>query len=187
MRKIGIDIDGTVTCTHALTPHINEAFNVELTTEDFVAYDLTKAFDVDPDEFSAWWKANELRIYEASPVHTTAQSVLQRWNDQFELHYISARPEATYATTKRWFQRHDIPFDAIHLIGSHYKVNEAKRLDVDLFLEDKYDNAIDLNETLGIPVLLFDAPWNRKPLPEGVTRVYNWTEANEWIRTKRLQ
>ena len=33
-----------------------------------------------------------------------------------------------------------------------------------------------------IPVLLFDTPYNRKPIPEGVIRVTNWREADQWIK-----
>jgi uncharacterized HAD superfamily protein len=52
---------------------------------------------------------------------------------------------------------------------------------VDIFLEDKHDNAVEIHEECKIPVLLFDTPYNREPIPEGVIRVYNWKEACHWV------
>ena len=70
----------------------------------------------------------------------------------------------------------------IELIGSHHKIETAKKFNVDAFFEDKHDNAVDIHEELQIPVLLFDTPYNRSPIPEGVIRVTNWQEADQWIK-----
>lgn len=180
--KFGIDIDGTVTSPSALIPHINQGFNVNLTLADIKEYDLTRAFDVDPVVFSKWWKTVEEEIYATSPIHTTAAKVLTDWQHQFELLYISARATQYTTTTKQWFEQHQVPFDELHCIGSHEKVATAKRLQVEAFFEDKHDNAVAIYEELGIPVLLFDTPWNQEPIPSGVIRVDNWQQANEQIR-----
>ena len=37
------------------------------------------------------------------------------------------------------------------------------------------------NKELNIPVILFDTPYNRLPVPQNVIRVENWLQANEWI------
>jgi uncharacterized protein len=39
-----------------------------------------------------------------------------------------------------------------------------------------------ISEELSIPVLLFNTPYNQKPIPEGVIRVNNWMEADEWVQ-----
>ena len=69
-----------------------------------------------------------------------------------------------------------------NLIGSHHKIETAKKFGVHAFFEDKHDNAVEIHEELDIPVILFDTPYNRKPIPEGVIRVYDWQEANNWIK-----
>lgn len=179
--RFGIDIDGTVTCPTALLPHINKAYNVNLVLDDIKEYDLTTAFDVDKEEFFKWYKTVEEEIYDLSPPQEYARKVLQDWKERYELFYISARPETVYHTTENWFKRKEIPYNHIELIGSHYKIEAAKKHGVDAFFEDKHDNAVDLHEELDIPVILFDTPYNRKPIPDGVKRVTNWREANEWI------
>lgn len=179
--RFGIDIDGTVTCPTSLLPHINKAYNVNLVLDDIKEYDLTAAFDVDKETFFKWYQTVEDEIYDLSPPQEYAKKVLEQWKNQYELYYISARPEKVFDTTKNWFEREAIPYDHIDLIGSHYKIEAAKKHGVHAFFEDKHDNAVDINEALDIPVILFDTPYNRKPIPNGVKRVTNWQEANEWI------
>lgn len=179
--RFGIDIDGTVTCPKSLLPHINKAYNLNLVLDDIKEYDLTAAFEVDKKQFGEWFQSVEEEIYDLSPPQQHAKKVLEQWNQHYELFYISARGEDVYETTTKWFEREAIPYDHIELIGSHYKIEAAKKHNVHAFFEDKHDNAVDLHEELNIPVILFDTPYNRKPIPDGVKRVSNWQEANEWI------
>ncbi|QUW22241.1 hypothetical protein JSQ81_01190 [Sporosarcina sp. Marseille-Q4063] len=180
--RFGIDIDGTVTCPTALLPHINKQYQVELVLDDIKEYDLTKAFSVDPKQFYEWYKTAEAMIYDTSPPQEFAKEILESWLPQYELFYISARGENVLDTTTDWFKREEIPYDHIELIGSHYKIEAAKKHNVHAFFEDKHDNAVDISEELDIPVILFDTPYNRKPIPESVIRVYDWQEANKWIQ-----
>ncbi|MEK5038858.1 5' nucleotidase, NT5C type [Sporosarcina sp. FSL K6-3457] len=184
MRNIrfGIDIDGTVTCPTSLLPHINEQFGCSLVLDDITEYDLTEAFPVDKDIFWQWYKGAEAHIYSTSPAQAYAKKVLDDWHTQFELYYISARGPEVHEATVNWFNREEIPYDHIELVGSHHKIATAKKFGVHAFFEDKHDNAVEIHETLNIPVILFDTPYNREPIPEGVIRVNNWQEANDQIK-----
>ncbi|HJF30187.1 MAG TPA: hypothetical protein K8V56_00180 [Sporosarcina psychrophila] len=180
--RFGIDIDGTVTCPTSLLPHINEQFGCNLVLDDIKEYDLTKAFTVDEKIFSEWFKGAEENIYKTSLAQEYAKEVLTGWQAKFELYYISARDRQVYDSTLDWFNQQAIPYDHIELVGSHYKIETAKKFGVHAFFEDKHDNAVEIHEELDIPVILFDTPYNRQPIPEGVIRVYNWQEANNWIK-----
>jgi len=180
--RFGIDIDGTVTCPTSLLPHINEQFGCNLVLDDIKEYDLTKAFTVDEKAFYEWYKDAEAHIYSTSPAQHYAKEVLTSWQAQFELYYISARGRHVYDSTLDWFVQQEIPYDHIELVGSHYKIETAKKFGVHAFFEDKHDNAVEIHEELDIPVILFDTPYNRKPIPEGVIRVYDWQEANNCIK-----
>ncbi|WP_342511330.1 hypothetical protein MKY34_13280 [Sporosarcina sp. FSL K6-1522] len=180
--RFGIDIDGTVTCPTSLLPHINQQFGCNLVLEDITEYDLTKAFPVDKEVFWQWYMGAEAHIYGTSPTQAFAKKVLDDWKKQFELYYISARGQQVYDVTRDWFKREDIPFDHIELVGSHHKIETAKKFGVHAFFEDKHDNAVEIHEELNIPVILFDTPYNREPIPEGVIRVNDWQEANNWIK-----
>ena len=183
MRNIrfGIDIDGTVTCPTSLLPHINKQFGCNLELDDILEYDLTKAFPVDEKIFYEWYRVAESDIYATSPAKAYAKEILSRWSSIFELYYISARGNDVYDGTLDWFKLNAIPYDHIELIGSHHKIEAARKFGVDAFFEDKHDNAVDIHEELDIPVILFDTPYNRKPIPDGVIRVNDWHEANKRI------
>lgn len=183
MRKIrfGIDIDGTLTCPTSLLPHINDHYKLDLVLDDIKEYDLTKAVNVDEKQFFDWYKTVESDIYASSPPQAYAKKILDDWKSRYELYFISARGNNVYDTTYDWFTREQIPYDHIELIGSHKKIETARKHGVQAFFEDKHDNAVEIHEELDIPVLLFDTPYNRQTIPDGVIRVYDWQEANEWI------
>lgn len=179
--RFGIDIDGTVTCPTAILPHINKAFGLNITLDDVKQYELDPLVDISKEEFAEWYMQNEHTIYAESPLAEGAKAVLKSWENKHELYFISARGHYLLNLTKEWFVKHEIGFDYIDLIGSHNKIEAAKQHQVDVFFEDKHDNAVMIHEECGIPVVLFDTPYNREPIPNGVIRVYNWEEAAQWI------
>jgi len=180
-KRFGIDIDGTVTCPSALLPFINKAFGLNLILEDIKQYSLTPYVNVSEQEFAKWFAQKEPVIYEGSPLALGAADVLNTWKDEHDLFYISARGSHLLEGTKKWFTEKGISYHFIDLIGSHDKVESAKKHKVDLFFEDKHDNALIIHEECGIPVVLFDTPYNQEPLPNGVIRVNNWYEAYSWV------
>ena len=54
------------------------------------------------------------------------------------------------------------------------KAQVCKSLGVDVFIEDALEHALPLANN-GIPVLLFDRPWNRGQEPANTTRVFSWS------------
>ncbi|MCM3725143.1 hypothetical protein M3226_05445 [Neobacillus cucumis] len=183
MKRFGIDIDGTVTSPTSLLPFINKAFNLNILYEDVNQYELTPFVNVPEKEFAKWFTENEPIIYEGSPPAVGAIDVLNKWKHKHELYFISARGPHLLDVTEEWFFQQGLTFHHIELIGSHDKVETAKKQKVDIFFEDKHDNAVMIHEECQIPVILFDTPYNQDPLPEGVIRVKNWREASEWVET----
>lgn len=181
-KKLGIDIDGTVTSPSAILPFINQDFGLKITLDDVKQYDLNPVVNVSEQEFAKWWIKNEPRIYAESPIAEYAADVLNCWKKNFELCFISARSPHLLDITKKWFLEQNLSFDKMELIGTHDKIEAAKKHKVDLFLEDKHDNAIMIHEECHIPVLLFDTPYNQDPVPEGVIRVFSWKEAYLWVK-----
>ncbi|KGR74574.1 nucleotidase [Ureibacillus sinduriensis] len=181
--RFGIDIDGTVTTPDTLIPHINERYKTNIVLKDVIEYDFLSAFPhpVDRNEFAKWFKENEAYMYSVSTIAQDAQAILEKWQHVYELIYISARDVSVLEITQKWFENHKVPFHHIELIGSHDKLAVAKKQAVDVFFEDKHDNAVMLAEELNIPVLLFDTPYNRKSIPSNVVRINNWADANHWI------
>lgn len=180
-KRFGIDIDGTVTCPTALIPYINQDFGMNITLADIKQYDLTSVVKVPAQEFAQWFSQKEALIYQESPLAVGADRVLNIWKKQHELFFISARPTYLLEDTKTWFQHKGLTYNHIELIGSHDKVATAKKHQVDLFFEDKHDNAVMIHEECQIPVILFNTPYNQDPIPKGVIRVDNWDQAYNWV------
>ncbi|XJZ26246.1 hypothetical protein ACF5W4_12685 [Bacillota bacterium Lsc_1132] len=181
-KKFGIDIDGTVTSPDSMIPFINKDFGLNITLNDIKEYDLNPLVNISEAEFADWFFKNEPLIYAKSPLAPGAADVLSKWHKEHELYFISARGTHLLDVTKQWFNEHKLGFHHIELIGTHDKVETAKRHKIDIFFEDKHDNAVIIHEECQIPVLLFDTPYNRDPLPDGVIRVHNWNEADKWVK-----
>ncbi|KKB33240.1 nucleotidase [Bacillus thermotolerans] len=180
-KRFGIDIDGTVTCPTSLIPFINEDFSLNITLDDIRQYDLSKALNIPAPHFKEWFDEKEPIIYANSPIAEGAKDVLLEWKEQFQLFFISARKTHLLQITEEWFNKQDIAYDKIELVGSHDKIQAATEHNVDIFFEDKHDNAVAICEELSIPVVLFNTPYNQDPVPEGVVRVDNWIQAKQWV------
>ncbi|HWI48127.1 MAG TPA: hypothetical protein VNU45_07910 [Rummeliibacillus sp.] len=180
--SFGIDIDGTVTTPEFLLPHINDAFKTNLILDDIIKYDLTEALSVEKKDFFDWFKKEELNIYKNPPVQSNAHRILSSWYPNVALNYITAREENSREVTDQWFKSNQLPYDMIDIVGPTDKVIAGRKYGVQLFMEDKHDNAVHLHEELDIPVLLLDAPYNREPIPNGVIRINNWVEAEHWVK-----
>ena len=88
--------------------------------------------------------------------------------------------------THSYLKNNEIPYDDLFVLGSHYKVDKAKELECSVFVEDNYDNAVELSNA-GFKVLLIDANYNRKPLNDNIVRVYSWKEIYSIINKLLLQ
>ncbi|MBU8905702.1 hypothetical protein [Desertibacillus haloalkaliphilus] len=183
MKKFGLDIDGTVTHPGTFIPYLNKHFKKNITLDDITEYDLTQLLGVSSETFWDWMKEHEQIIYMNADLASFSKDVIRQWatNDQHELVYISARGDHLLEVTQQWFEKNSIPYGHIELIGQHDKIDAIKEHQVDIFFEDKHDNACDIAEECQIPVILLDTPYNRKPTPENVIRVYDWKEANDWV------
>lgn len=180
-KRFGIDIDGTITSPDSMLPYINKAFQLQLTLDDINQYELYPFVNVPENEFDQWFQKHEPIIYSESPIAKHAKPVLQAWKDVFELYFISARNETLLPVTKQWFSKNDLLYHHIELIGTHNKIATVKKHQIDLFFEDKHDNAVAIAEECRIPVILFDTPYNRKAIPKNVVRVGDWREASQWV------
>jgi uncharacterized HAD superfamily protein len=180
---IGIDIDGTVTDPGSIVPLMNETLGKNLTYADCTDYNLAAIYNITEEQFMSWLDQYGRRLYNEAPVHGNADHILRRWHQerQHKLVYISAREDKHLDVTLEWFNRYQIPYHEIDLIGSHDKIHAAKKWQVELFLEDRLENALQLSEELNIPVFLFDTPYNQGKLPPLVHRIHSWQEVYEAI------
>lgn len=180
-KRFGIDIDGTVTDPGTFLPYLNHHFNRNLTLQDISEYELANVLGIKKEEFDNWMKTNESIIYKEAILAPFVKDTLAAWEKLFDLYYISARPKMYDDITHHWFKTNEIPFEQIHLIGSHDKLSIIKQLELHAFFEDKYDNACNIAKECNIPVILISTPYNQGSTPSNVYRVNTWLEAQKQI------
>ena len=180
-KRFGIDIDGTITCPTTFVPYINESFKLNITLDDMTEYDLRPLLKVTEEEFWKWMDTVEPTIYKNAPLAKHAKTVIDEWKNRHELIYISARRDDYSPITHNWFKENEMHYNHIDLVGSHDKLQAVRKHKIDLFFEDKHDNACDISEECDIPVILFNTPYNQEPIPKNVIRVNDWIEANKWV------
>jgi len=75
--------------------------------------------------------------------------------------YITARP-VNNNITEKWLSSHGFPIKPVITVGiNKNKIAAAKEYNVEIFIDDHYENFIELNNA-GIFCYLFTAPWNMK-------------------------
>jgi 5'(3')-deoxyribonucleotidase len=112
---------------------------------------------------------NDKEFWLSIPVKTKPSDI------PFEPHcYITSR-SIPKAWTEEWLDKNGFAAVPVHSIGyGESKVQTAKGSGIDIFVDDKYENFVELNNA-GICTFLFDAPHNRR-YDVGYKRIKSLTE-----------
>ncbi|KXZ18480.1 5' nucleotidase, NT5C type [Bacillus nakamurai] len=185
MLRLGIDIDGTITAQDTFVPYLNRSFHLSITLDDMTDYDLTKLLNITAEEFWEWMNVHEAAIYKEAKPADFAKQALDGLKEEHRLIYITARRDHLADVTLDWFTSRDIHYDHVELVGGHHKVEAVKKHGIDLFFEDHHGNATMIAKEAGIPVILFDSPYNQLPTDSNIIRVNDWLEAVSWINQNK--
>ena len=157
-KKIGLDVDGVLAdfTGHLLTKlgypkHIPVHWNDPIIRNGFELYKHDKQFWLD------------------IPPLVTREDI------NFEPHaYITAR-SIDEEVTKAWLDKYHLPTAKIFSIGiGESKVEVAKKSGVEIFVDDNFDNFIQLTNA-GIFTYLYNAPYNEK-YEVGFRRIHHLNE-----------
>lgn len=194
---IAIDIDDVLAeGTNALIESANRRYGLSLTPQDYhdVGGDfkgyyervwLTHGVDnlVSYDELAEEMAEDQSHV----PLLAGAEFAIHQLAKRFHIVFITARPEAWEAATRRWFKNHLYGDDIeLYFAGSHHhetslnKGQQAKKLGATLLIDDNVTNCqTALDE--GIDVILFgDYGWQRNA-PGTMKRCKGWPEVLEYI------
>ena len=83
--------------------------------------------------------------------------------------YVTHRPIDT-EVSKQWLEKNHFPCVPVETVNGN-KSEVLKKYNIDIFVEDKYENFVQLNKE-GIFTYLLDRPWNQK-FDVGHMRIYN--------------
>lgn len=173
--NICIDIDGTITDPYYWLDMANGFFNKSITEEQVTEYYIHQVLGIDRHEYENFYEKNKFTIHSEEKIREDVSFVLETLSIIHKIYFVTARDTELEMLTHSYLKKNNIPYDGLFLLGSHYKVDKAIELKCSIFIEDNYDNAVQLSNE-GFKVLLIDTNYNKKPLNKNIVRVYNWKE-----------
>ena len=187
MKKLNIciDIDGTITDPYYWLDCCNKHFKTNITEKHVTKYSISEVLGVSEESYLRFYEKYKYEIHSNQKIRANVRMIIDRLKLFSNLYFVTAREKDLTLLTHEYLRKNSIHYDNLFLLGSHHKVSKAKELYCDVFIEDNYDNAIELSEA-GFFVLLLDTNYNQKPLNNNIKRVYNWTEIYKIIRNLLL-
>lgn len=190
MLPIYVDIDDVLANTSRSLINIAEKeFHNKIPFEKFTSFDLKVSFNLSQDEYEYFLemahKPNEILGME--PVHEAIEA-LQHWAASgYEISIVTGRPTATYETTQEWLAVHEVPYDHFFIVDKYARQGMDNKIALSMqalsemkfcfAVEDSYDMAVYLAESMDTKVFLYDRPWNRFPkLNKKINRFRSWEE-----------
>lgn len=173
--NICIDIDGTITDPYYWVSYANEYFKLNITKDQVTEYEIHKVLNIEESAYLKFYEELKVEIHSKQPLRNDVKEVIDILHKYNNLYFVTAREKSLELLTFSYLLNKEIPFDEVFLLGTHNKVPKAKELDCDIFIEDNYDNALQLSKN-GFKVILIDTNYNRYPLNSNITRVDNWNE-----------
>ncbi|MBO3444433.1 hydrolase [Clostridium sp. CCUG 7971] len=182
MNKLNIcvDIDGTITSPYHFIPYLNELYNKNITEEQCNTCDWETLYEIKMDRMLSEFHEKYMHSYGEASVVEGAKEIIEELCSENTVYFVTARSESLTEITKKWLEDSGFSGIEVHLLGSDYKVEKAKALNCNVFIEDNPYNAIQLADE-GIKVLLIDTNYNKGVVHENITRVNNWIEIKEFI------
>lgn len=172
-------------CNEALCVWHNANYGTSYAKKDIFSYEFNRVWGCATEDAVARVQRffRSLEHSSALPVDG-AQNGLDFFGEK-DVHIITARPEAVSDLTTKWLEKHFPEMvGRVHFVGrehgySHHETTKpevCERLGVEVFIDDSLVHARGVG-AIGIPVLLFDNPWNQTDdLPPNVERVFSWDE-----------
>lgn len=184
--NICIDIDGTITNPYFWLDMANKYFNKNITIDEVTDYEIDKVMGITREEYNDFYNKNKLEMHnEQISLRENAKETIEELIKLNNIYFVTARDEDLKIITYSYLKKKNIPYDDVFVLGTSYKVEMAKKLKCDVFIEDSYANALQLSES-GFKVLLIDTNYNRKPLNKNIIKVYSWNEIHETIKEMQV-
>ncbi|RDY25437.1 hydrolase [Romboutsia weinsteinii] len=182
--NICIDIDGTVTSPYHFIPYLNEMYNKNITEEDCTTYNWESLYDIDMDRLLERFHGDYMHSYGEAEVVEGAKDVIGELYKDHNVFFVTARSEILTDVTTNWLKNNGFEEIDVYLLGSHYKIDKARELECNIFIEDSPSNAMELAGE-GMLVLLIDTNYNKDINHENIIRVENWTQIKDIIEKYR--
>lgn len=187
MKKIGIDLDDVLlNFNDPFLNFHNENFGTTYRREDITNFNVEEIWGIPTetlrDRLSQFYDTHH---HESAPPIEGAVEAIKELSKNNKLYIITSSPQTAEGKIRIWLKKHfGEAFEEIHFtkkdISSERrnKGEMCRELGLELFIDDHPDNAEKIS-AIGIPVYLFDTPWNQGEVGPLVKRVRTWSEIVE--------
>lgn len=199
IRRIYVDVDDVLAETGRMFLDVlSRRFGRQVAFEEIHSYHLGESFSLSTAELAEFMRlAHQSEALDSIAPMTGAAEALSAWMGLgYEVFVVTGRPPETRAATLAWLERHAMPYSEFHFLDKYSDVYRDRpggagetllladlpALELSLAVEDFPGTAAHLAGSVGVPVALFDRPWNRRvesPVTAGgapIVRCRDWAE-----------
>jgi uncharacterized HAD superfamily protein len=190
MKKLNIciDIDGTITDPYYWLSYANAYFNSNISESQVNSYDIAKVLNINRSNYLEFYEKFKTKIHSNQELRCDVKVILDKLYESNNIYFVTARDKSLELLTLLYLKNHELQFNEVFVLGTSDKVPTAMDLNCDIFIEDSYDNAVQLSNS-GFKVILIDTNYNKLPLNDNIIRAYNWNEIfeiiNEILKVKK--
>ena len=190
--RIGIDIDGVLTDIEQWQLDYGSKTVFEQYHKGIVnskGYDIKEIFDVDKNFDDEFWKKYLYDYAKNEPARKFANEVTKKLSDDGNKVYIitarfltdrkTAEGEKMREIVRNWLKENEIYYDEI-IFSPEDKLEICLNSNIDVMIEDKVDNINKISKY--IPVICFNAGYNKGCKGENIYRAYSWYDIYSKIK-----
>ncbi|MCA1787665.1 MAG: bifunctional metallophosphatase/5'-nucleotidase [Desulfobacteraceae bacterium] len=193
MNRIYVDLDDVISrTTDTYSAIIEQEFGRQVRFEDLTCFDLKVSFKLTEKEYRHFFdrihQSDMLMGFDPVP---GAKKMLARWiDDGHRVDIVTGRPPSAREASLTWLDRQKIVYTEFIMVDKYNRSGDdhpgvisktqLMACQYDLAVEDSLDTALFLAEHMAVPVLLYDRPWNARPVEHpNITRVGSWRQIAE--------
>ena len=187
--NIGIDIDDTISETfEILLPYSQKYMIEDLHKKPELDYSVKcdnhfyiEAMSHWNEEESAkfWKKYYDEMIENVNIKRFAAETINQLKEKGNKIFLITARwneeGQVTEQITRKWLEKQNVKYDEL-IIKADNKLEIAKQKNIDIFIDDSFENCKSIANNSNIKVFIMNSMVNRKFEDKKVKRVFSWPE-----------
>lgn len=182
--RIGIDIDGVLTDVEQYqldicSKYVLENFNKKIVDGD--AYETEDIFALTKEEDEKLWDICTPHYSTKEKARPFASEVIKKLKEAGnQIYIITTRTnterndtlgENTRKIVKKWLKDNDIVYDKI-IFSPEDKLDVCLENKIGLMIEDKVENIEKISKVM--PVICFNASYNKKCQGKNIIRCYSW-------------
>jgi len=185
--RIGIDIDGVLTDVEQFAIDYISKYCVENNIKYNIgksSYHSSETFNISKEYIDDFWDKNIEFYAKEESIRLFASEVIKKLKDDGnEIYIITARWRTNQddeagrnmrEIVKKWLFENNVIYDKLIFSkgDKEEKIEEVTENKIDIMIEDSPKNTNELSNI--IPVICYDAEYNKECVGENIIRCYSW-------------